>query len=168
MLPSHRRAPRRLLAGSAIAVSLAAASLLAGAPVHAQEKAQPKQERHSIIIMERGEGEPPAAGATERRELRIRRNSDGTTTTEGLDPETASRITGCLDGNQALNVNEEASGQRTRVVVCTRGEGGGANAVEALQRTRERIAADSEMSAESKQRVLAEIDRAIARARAGN
>ena len=177
MLPSHRRAPRRLLAGSALAVTLAATSLLAGAPVHAQQSqersAEPKQEQTRIIIMDRRDGAAPATGErterterTERREIRIRRNEDGTVTTQGLDPELQRQIDGCREGgNQLANINEGNDSQRTRVVVCTRGDGNATTNVEALQRARERMANNDDLSAETKQRVLAELDRAIARAR---
>lgn len=172
MLPSHRRAPRRLLAGSALAISLAAGGMMLGAPVHAQDKAEPKQERTRVIIMERQDRAGAASGEpterTERREIRIRRNADGTVTTEGLDPEMQRQIDGCRDGNQALvNLDEGNDSQRTRVVVCTQGGNAQGN-VEALQAARERLAGNSELSGETRQRVLAELDRAIARARAGN
>lgn len=194
MLPSHRRAPRRLLAGSAIAISLAATSLLAGAPVHAQDaqeqSAAPKQEQTRVIIMERRDGPPPAgaeqrsestertiirrerrdgpssqsADRGERREFRFRRNNDGTIVSEGLDPELQRRIDGCRDGNGALaNIDEGNDNQRTRVIVCTQGGAGPAN-VEVLRRARERMANNDDLSPEIRQRVLAELDRAIARA----
>lgn len=195
MLPSHRHAPRRLLAGSAIAVSLAAASLLAGAPVQAQEaqehSAAPKQEQTRVIIMDRRDGPPPSvterrgdrtettiirrerrdgpssqsADRGERREFRIRRNNDGTLVTEGLDPELQRRIDGCRDGNNELaNISEGSEGERTRVIVCTQGGAGPAN-VDVLQRARERLANNDDLSPETRQRVLAELDRAIAGAR---
>lgn len=167
MLPSHRRAPRRLLAGSALAISLAATSLIIGAPVHAQDRAEQEQEQTRVIIMDHRDGAAPSASERgERREIRIRRNGDGTVTTEGLDPELQRRIDGCRDGNNELaNINEGNDSQRTRVVVCTRGGSGATSNVEALQRARERLANNSDLSAEAKQRVLAELDRAIARAR---
>lgn len=167
MLPSHRRAPRRLLAGSALAITLAATSLMVGAPVHAQDKAEPKQERTRVIIMDRHDGATPSTTErTERREFRIRRDRDGTVTSEGLDPELQRRIDGCRDGNNQLaNIDEGNDSQRTRVVVCTEGGSSGTTNVEALQRARERMANNDELSAETKQRVLAELDRAIARAR---
>ncbi len=173
MLPTHRRAPRRLLAGSAIAFTLAATSLLVGAPVQAQDSqersAEPKQERERVIILDRRDGAAPAANGTERREIRIHRNGDGTITSEGLDPEIARRIEGCRDANNELaNIDEGNANQRTRIVLCTEGGSSGTANVEALQRARERIAGESELSGEARQRVLAEIDRAIARARARN
>lgn len=167
MLPSHRRAPRRLLAGSALAITLAATSLIVGAPVHAQDKAEQKQEQTRVIIMDRRDGAAPATTErTERREFRIRRDRDGTVTSEGLDPELQRRIDGCRDGNNQLaNINEGNDSQRTRVVVCTQDGSSGTANVEALQRARERMANNDDLSAETKQRVLAELDRAIARAR---
>ncbi len=219
MLNRHRREPRRLLAGSAIAVSLAAVSLTIGAPGLAQPASpaasgqtsvriaapaapgaaevrrldvtsefvtvrerptersdqlnlvqEPARDRTRVIIMDRREGgEASTTERTERREIRIRRNSDGTITTEGLDPEMQRRIEGCRDGNNELvNLNEGNNSQHTRVVICSRGGNAGTTSVETLQRARERIAGNDDMSAETKQRVLAELDRAIARARSGN
>ena len=74
---------------------------------------------------------------------------------------------GCQDANRS-EVSEGSDSNRTRVIVCTRGHDGARNPAqqaEALQRARARLAGDSEIPAEQRQRVLAAIDREIARLR---
>lgn len=170
MLSHHRKDRRRLLAGSAVTMGLLATSLIVGTPGIAQPSgagAEKQERRERIIIMDRHDGPAAGSGAatTERRQMRIRRGPDGRVTTEGLDPEIARHIEDCRDENRLVNVDEGEGDRRTRVMVCTRGEGSGTNQVEALQRARERIAQGGELSAETRQRVLSEIDQAIARAR---
>ena len=72
----------------------------------------------------------------------------------------------CEDANRS-EVNEGSDNNRTRVIVCSRGEGQRSTAqrAEALQRARARLAEDDDIPAEQRQRVLAAIDREIARLR---
>ena len=73
----------------------------------------------------------------------------------------------CQDANRS-EVNEGTDNNRTRVIVCTRGADGARNPAqqaEALQRARSRLAEDDQIPAEQRQRVLAAIDREIARLR---
>jgi beta-lactamase regulating signal transducer with metallopeptidase domain len=72
----------------------------------------------------------------------------------------------CQDANRT-EVNEGSDNNRTRVIVCTRGDGerSGAQRADALQRARARLAEDNDIPAEQRQRVLAAIDREIARLR---
>jgi hypothetical protein len=75
----------------------------------------------------------------------------------------------CQNANRS-EVNEGSGNQVTRVIVCSRSNNGEANPArqaEALQRARERLAGDSEIPSEQRQRVLAAIDREIARLRGG-
>ena len=76
----------------------------------------------------------------------------------------------CQNANRS-EVNEGDDSNRTRIIVCTRnanGAGGNpAQKAEALRRARERLAGDSEIPADQRQRVLAAIDREIARLRGG-
>ena len=74
---------------------------------------------------------------------------------------------GCQDANRS-EVNEGNDNNRTRVIVCTRGHDGARNPgqqAEALARARSRLAGNDEIPAEQRQRVLAAIDREIARLR---
>lgn len=74
----------------------------------------------------------------------------------------------CDRGGQRSEVNEGTDNNRTRVIVCTRsgaGEGNPAQHAEALQRARERLSNDSDIPSEQRQRVLAAIDRELARLR---
>lgn len=170
MLKHHRKDARRLWAGGAVAATLAAATLLSGVPGHAQNgqpspKGEPQQRREQIIIMDqRGSGEAaPAPG--ERREIRIRRHGDGNVTAEGLPPEVEARMENCREGNRLVEVNEGAANQRIRFLLCTQGEATAENRIEALQRARERLSEDTHLNAGTRQRILAEIDRALATAR---
>jgi hypothetical protein len=73
----------------------------------------------------------------------------------------------CQNANRS-EVNEGNDSNRTRVIVCTRsanGAGNPAQQAEALQRARARLAEDNQIPAEQRQRVLAAIDREIARLR---
>ena len=74
---------------------------------------------------------------------------------------------GCQGANRS-EVNEGSDDNRTRVIVCTRtnnGEANPAQQAEALQRARARLAENNEIPSEQRQRVLAAIDREIARLR---
>jgi len=169
MLKNHRKDRTRTWGGAAVTAALVATSMAFGAPGLAQDKGDQKQERR-IIIMEHRDGAPAAEGAErrERREFSVRRDRDGNVTRHVLDPEVEARIERCRQGDNLLNVNEGEGNQRTRILLCAQGEGSAANRVEALERARERLASEDHLSAETKQRVLAQIDQAIARARAGN
>ncbi|MBV9882990.1 MAG: hypothetical protein JO276_08285 [Sphingomonadaceae bacterium] len=69
-------------------------------------------------------------------------------------------------GGQRDEVNEGTENNRTRIVLCSRGgEASPAERADRLAHVRERLANDSELSAEQKARVLAAIDRQIAQLR---
>ena len=72
----------------------------------------------------------------------------------------------CQDADRS-EVNEGTGNNRTRVIVCSRGDGqrSAAQRADALQRARARLAGDDDIPAEQRQRVLAAIDREIARLR---
>jgi len=71
----------------------------------------------------------------------------------------------CGDG-QRTDVNEGDGHERTRVILCSRGGSATpAERAERLTRVRDRLAGDSELSAEQKARVTAALDREIARLR---
>ena len=162
MLKHHRKDGSRAWAGAVVTAGLVATSMAFGTPGLAQDKSEDKQERR-IIIMEHRDG-APGQGA----EHRERRDGQGNAIRRHLDPEVAARIERCREGDNLLNVNEGEGNQRTRIMLCAQGEGSAASRVEALERARQRIASEDHLSAETKQRVLAQIDQAIARARAGN
>jgi hypothetical protein len=75
----------------------------------------------------------------------------------------------CQDANRS-EINEGTDSNRTRVIICSRGDGerSSAQQAEALQRARARLAEDNQIPAEQRQRVLAAIDREIARLSAGH
>jgi beta-lactamase regulating signal transducer with metallopeptidase domain len=71
----------------------------------------------------------------------------------------------CGEG-QRSEVNEGEGNERTRVILCTRGGNATpAQRAERLQSMRDRLANDSELSAEQRARVSAALDREIARLR---
>lgn len=163
MLNHHKTDRRRLWAGSAVIASLIATTMVFGTAGHAQDKAEGK-ERHRVIILENKEGAAPPAG--ERREFRIRRGPDGRVTTEGLDADMAARLERCESEQGVLNVDTGAGKERARILVCTKEGAGPADRLRVLEGVRDRISRQSDLSAETKQRILAEIERAIAAARA--
>ena len=68
----------------------------------------------------------------------------------------------CRNANRS-EVNEGTDNNRTRVIVCSRGERNPAQQADALRRARARLAEDNQIPADQRERVLAAIDREIAR-----
>ena len=62
-------------------------------------------------------------------------------------------------------VNEGGDDQRTRVILCTRGNASPAERADRLQRARDRLAGDDDLSVEQRARITAALDREIARLR---
>lgn len=129
----------------------------------ADQEGGPRTERHQVIIMETEKGSATPTG--ERRQFRIRRGADGKITTEGLPPEAAERFAECNAQNEAINIDSGEGKERTRILVCTKDGANPANRLQVLQKVRDRMASSTDLNAETKQRMLAEIDRAIAAAR---
>jgi beta-lactamase regulating signal transducer with metallopeptidase domain len=155
MMKHHRHSRLRSLGGAVALVVLAGAGLSLAAPGLAQPKAEgetQKQERR-IVIMEHGDGEARAGGD---HVIRMRRGPNGEVTL----PEN------CRQGEPLANVDERTEGRRTRVMLCQTGGGDPATRLQRLQRARDRIAGDEELTGEHRERVLAALDRAIAQARA--
>ncbi|HYJ52805.1 MAG TPA: M56 family metallopeptidase [Allosphingosinicella sp.] len=115
-----------------------------------------------IIIMEHGgsgTGDHAAHGDSQVHAFRLHRGEGGAVALDGH------QLENC-DGGQASDVSEGDANNRTRVVVCTRGEGANpGQRAEHLQHARDRLAQDSELSAEQKARITAALDREIARLR---
>jgi beta-lactamase regulating signal transducer with metallopeptidase domain len=160
MLTHHRKDRRRLIAGSGLTVLLIVTSMAFGGPGQAQDKSQTKEEHRERMVIIEDHHEGGAGGQANDHEV-IRRN---------LSPDVAARVENCSGNDQLINVNEGEGNQRTRIMICAHGSGAAsaASRAEALQHARERIASSEHMSAETKQRVLAQFDAAIARARGGN
>ena len=193
MMNTHRISRPRLLGGGAAVTALVAAGLTLGSPGLAAQQGEAKEksrtesgERHEERIIIRthrvGDGEHAkhrehARGDGERREERrvIIHRSDGHG--EHADGEGSRRthvirlgdrdhaISAECEGGERSEVNEGTDNNRTRVVLCSRGNATPAQRAERLRGVRERLANDSELSAEQKQRVLAALDREIARLR---
>lgn len=160
-----------------------------GAP--AQNQAQPREERHEERVIVRTDRDEPGdaehrshAGRREHsRVIVMTRHAEGEgagdhdrhadhgdrrvhSFTLHRDGGDATRfIVPDCEGGRADEVNEGADRERTRIVLCSRGEASPAERAERLARVRDRLAGDSELSAEQKARVTAALDREIARLR---
>ena len=191
MLKVHERSRARWLGGAA-AVTLLAGATLATAGLAQQadsgaQKAAPaeqRQERREQRIIIRTDGDGPRIvhreegghreGETgERRVERVivmnhREGSGDDHAGHGLPMrhgDTEVVLPSCDDG-QRDEVNEGTDNDRTRIVLCSRGTASPADRAERLQHVRDRLANDSELSAEQRARVTAALDREIARLRA--
>lgn len=160
MLKTHRKSALRSFAGVAAVLMLTGTGAILGsagvAHPHPEEGKQDRRER--IIIMDRhGDGAQGAAGQAGHREHRveIRRGPNG----EIVEPD-------CGDGERT-NFEEGTDDRRTRIVLCSRGGGSPAQRAEHLQRARDRLARNDELSAETRARITAQLDREIARLRGG-
>lgn len=79
----------------------------------------------------------------------------------GGDDHAAVMVDGCENG-QRDEVNQGSGGQQTRIILCSRGgEATPAQRAERLQHVRDRMAADSDLSAEQRAGLLAALDRQI-------
>jgi hypothetical protein len=117
-----------------------------------------REERHVMVITNDGDGHGDSADH-HRRMMEM----------HGPDGHALMMMGGhdCQGANRS-EVNEGSDSNRTRVIVCTRGRDGAGNPAqqaEALQRARARLAEDNQIPAEQRQRVLAALDREIARLR---
>jgi beta-lactamase regulating signal transducer with metallopeptidase domain len=162
MLSHHKHDRRRFWAGSAITASLIATSFMFGTAGQAQDKAQ--KEPNRMIILESRDGAPGMATG-ERREFRIRRGADGSVTTEGLSADMSAAIQRCQSQQGVTAVDAGEGKERNRIMICDKNGATPANRLEVLEKARARLSEQGDLSAESKQRILSELDRAIAAAR---
>jgi bla regulator protein blaR1 len=157
MMKNHRNSRLRNLGGAAALVIVAAAGISLAAPGAAHPHPEGGANKERIVIMEHKAGEG-GEHAGRSHVMHLRRGPNG----EPVLPEH------CRNGGGELaNVDERSGEQRTRIIMCTHGEGSvdAATRLQRLQQARERIAANSELTGEHRDRVLAAIDRAIAEAR---
>jgi bla regulator protein BlaR1 len=173
MMNQHRSSRLRLIGGSAAIALLGGVGLTLGGPGFAHphpetEAAGPARNERVIIRTERRGPEGAARDGERRHERVMVMSRDGA----GGPGEHRVRVMGedgeihipDCQGGQASNVDETTDGQRTRIVLCTRGESTPAQ-VERLQRVRDRLAADTELSEAQRARVAAALDRQIAQLR---
>ena len=192
MMKTHRSSRVRMAAGAAFILGLGGLSLAFGSPTYAHLDGQAggpeaqgpsspaPRDRHVERIVVHSDREETSttterhgdSGSDERRERVIvmtqRREGGG----GRADADARHRggemheivIPDCAGGDRD-EVSEGTEGNRTRIVLCSRGEGSPGNRADRLAHVRDRIAGDSELSAEQKARVLAAIDRQIARLR---
>jgi beta-lactamase regulating signal transducer with metallopeptidase domain len=196
MMKTHKTGRLRLLAGAGAVTFLVAAGLAVGSPGLAAQQEETKEnskaertghhEERIIIRTHRADGEhrdhaahrehAAGDGRHEERRVIVRTHDGHGGHAEGnadrhrmmmmhLGDRDHMAAAHCGDG-QRTEVNEGGDNQRTRVILCNRGDGTPAQRAEHLQRVRERLAGEDDLSAEQRQRVLAAIDREIARLRA--
>jgi hypothetical protein len=189
MMKFHSASRLRMIAGTAAIVVLGGLSLAVGSPGLAQPQAeQPKQdeaaagrerrEERVIVRTIRRDGEAGdqhrahgghagPSGPGEHQRVIVMNHGDGHPgqhRVHVIGPDGEVNVPECNDG-QATNVDETTGGQRTRVVLCTRGNATPAERAERLQRARDRLAGDSELTQAQRDRVTAALDREIARLR---
>ncbi|MGQ0661378.1 M56 family metallopeptidase [Sphingosinicella sp.] len=159
MLKTHRRSALRSLGGiAAVTILVAGGALLGSAGVaHPHPESGKQEHRERIIIMDRHRdgAQSGHAGHGEHREhgVVIRRGPNG----EMVEPS-------CGEGERT-DLEEGTDGQRTRIMLCSRGNATPAQRAEHLQRARDRLAQNDELSAETRARITAQLDREIARLR---
>ena len=180
MMKDHRRSRRRMLGGAAAVVLLGGIGLTAGAPGLAQQAETPpapasdeprteRREERRIIIREHGDREARSdAPRTERRQMVIVTDGAGGAADARrirIDGDRLALPSDC-DDRDATRVAEGTDTQQTRIVICSRGDSTPAERAERLQSARDRLAGETELSGEQRERMLATIDREIARLRA--
>lgn len=156
MMKDHRSSRLRNFGGAAALLVIAGAGLSLAAPgvAHPHPEGETKREQRIVIMDHKaGEGGDHARGD---HVFRIRRGPNG----EHVLPEN------CVNGEPLANVDEQSGDQRTRIFLCSRGTADAATRLQHLERARERMAANDELSGEHRERVLAALDRAIAQLRA--
>lgn len=157
MMKDHNRSRLRMFGGGAAVAILAAASATLGSPglahPHPEGDAGNRRTERVIIMDHRADGAEHRDG-DRTHVMRMRRGADGDVS-----------VPDC-EGGEATNVDEGSGNERTRIFLCNRGAGGNpAERAERLQRVRDRLANDTELSAEARARVTAALDRQIAQLR---
>jgi bla regulator protein blaR1 len=156
MLKTHRGGLLRTLGGMAVVANLAAVGALLGSPgiAHPHPEDGKQERRERIIVRTDRHGGGGEARHREHREHRveIRRGGHG------------GHVETNCDGERT-NIDEGSGDQRARIVLCSRGDSTPAQRAEHLQRSRERLAGDPDLSAETRNRITAALDREISRLR---
>jgi beta-lactamase regulating signal transducer with metallopeptidase domain len=192
MMKFHKASRLRMIGGSAAIVLLGGLSLAVGSPGLAhpqaetpkQDEAAPGRERREERVIVRtirpdgatggqhgahGGHAAPSGSDDHQRVIVMTHRGDGHPgpgqhRVRVIGPDGELSVPECNDG-QATNVDETQGGQRTRIVLCSRGNATPAERAERLQRARDRLAGDSELSQAQRDHVTAALDREIARLR---
>ena len=151
MIKDHRSSRLRMLGGAAAVTLLAAgtASLGSAGFAHPHPEGEAKTHNERVIIMHRGDAK---AGDAEHH-VRIREGEGGMVIGPDCEP------------SQRTDINEGSDSERTRIVLCNRGDATPAQRAEHLQHARDRLAQDENLSEAQRARVTAALDREIARLR---
>jgi beta-lactamase regulating signal transducer with metallopeptidase domain len=176
-----------LLAGAGLALGSPGFAAEQAAEAPRQDEARPREERREERVIIRthriGEGAHKAGAEEarhsshadhERRVIVMTHHADGEGHPAGH-AEHGAHVLNMHGGHLAMadcgegertEVNEGEGSERTRVILCTRGGNATpAQRAERLQGVRDRMARDSELSAEQRARVTVALDREIARLR---
>lgn len=157
MMKTHDRSRLRLLGGAAAVTLLAAASAMVGSPglahPHPETEGGERRTERVVIMEHKADGADHGEHGDRTHRMRIRRGEGG----HIVMPD--------CEGGEATNVEDGSGNQRTRIMLCNRGNATPAERAERLQRARDRLAGDTELSAETRARITAQLDREIARLR---
>jgi beta-lactamase regulating signal transducer with metallopeptidase domain len=183
MMKFHKESRLRMAGGAAAVLVLGGFGLAIGTPAMASQQpaqARPEAEQREERVIVRsvrrdGHRDQAAAhgeaGASGQREQRVRvfthREGDGPGHGDhpgGEGDQHATMLADC-NGPDRHEVDEGTDTVRTRVILCTRGARSPADRVSGLQRARDQLASETELSAEQRSRVLAALDAEIARLR---
>ena len=157
MMKKHDRSRLRMFGGAAAVALLTAAGATLGSAGIAHPHPDPEggeRRTERVVIMEhKAEGGEHRAHGDGMHRVRIRRGENG----ELVVPD--------CEGGEATNVEDGSGDRRTRIMLCSRGNASPAERAERLQHARDRLAGDTELSAEARARITAQLDREIARLR---
>ena len=192
MMKTHRSSRTRMLAGAAAILALGGLSFAFGSPgLAAQDTTAPPAphadappaptERHEervIIRMDHlggattTERHGAAGDGNEHRDrvvVMTHRREGGTDRGDAHPPhhdgDMHEMVIPDCAGGQADEVSEGTDSNHTRIMICSRGNATPAERADRLARVRDRIAGDSDLTAEQKARVVAALDHQIARLR---
>ena len=160
MMKEHRTSRLRMLGGAAAVTLLAGISASFGSAglAHPHPEGDSKQQRRErIIIMDHKGGSATADSDDHRERMRqfvIRRGENGEV-----------ELPACSEGERLVDSSEGEDSNRTGIIMCTRGEAVAGTRLERLERARERLSTMEALDAGHRARVLATIDREIARLR---
>lgn len=174
MMNMHKRSLLRTIGGAG-AVSLLAglgAATAAAGTAHPHPEGTQERRETRVIVRDLREGPAGARGDGERVERRterivVRTDRDGAETADrhGVDADGRVLLPADCDDGEVSRIEDGTESERTRIVLCNRGDASPAERVGQLERVRERLASEDHLSAGSRDRVLAALDREIARLR---
>jgi hypothetical protein len=143
----------RLAGAAAGALALAAIGFASPGYAHDEGKAGDHDRVEKIIVITNHDDRDRAGRDSRDRGPRVR--------AFGMD---GMRVMDCGDSDRTVTESSD-NGERTRIVLCSRGEANPARRVERLEQALGRIASSGQLTAEQKERVTAALREAIERLR---